>query len=236
MAYTTTALSIGTGIASIYTMDPILAVIALQGILTNVNTLLDIDQLIDELERKLDKTNKNLKNYQQFIDQKKLEKEILERNKTEYTKKRQERDKAITALMAGDDEIKKAILDFKEQLQKNSAELDLKKGELKSKEENLTKLKEKNEKLESERNSKKIELENIQAKIVENNKSSSESLEKTLTALKESNKLKTKDEKKKKLEETKSKRKSIETKSKNENDEDMQIPAIKKKEEILKKS
>ena len=86
MTYTTTALSIGTGIASIYTMDPILAVIALQGILTNVNTLLDIDQLIDELERKLDKTNKNLKNYQQFIDQKKLEKEILERNKTEYTK------------------------------------------------------------------------------------------------------------------------------------------------------
>jgi hypothetical protein len=43
-------------------------------------------------------------------------------------------------------------LDFKQQLQKNSTELDLKKGELKSKQESLTKLKEKHEKLDTERN------------------------------------------------------------------------------------
>jgi hypothetical protein len=91
MAYATTALNAGIGIASIYTLNPILAVIALQGLIANMNTLLDIDQLIDELERKKNESNKKLKNYKQFIEKKKLEKENLEKNKAEFKKKREER-------------------------------------------------------------------------------------------------------------------------------------------------
>ena len=185
-------------------MNPVLAIVAIQGILTYLNTILDIEQLISELEKKLEKSKRNLKSYQQFIDQKKVEKENLEKEKNENKTKKAEREKPVAALMASDDEMKKAILDFKQQLDKNSSELDLKKGELKLKQENLAELKKKHEKLESERNDKKHELDNIQSKIIENTKSAGESLEKSLASVKESNKLQKKEEMKKKHTEIKS--------------------------------
>ena len=90
-------------------MNPVLAIVAIQGILTYLNTILDIEQLISELEKKLEKSKRNLKSYQQFIDQKKVEKENLEKEKNENKTKKAEREKAVAALMASDDEMKKAI-------------------------------------------------------------------------------------------------------------------------------
>ena len=90
-------------------MNPVLAIVAIQGILTYLNTILDIEQLISELEKKLEKSKRNLKSYQQFIDQKKVEKENLEKEKNENKTKKAEREKPVAALMASDDEMKKAI-------------------------------------------------------------------------------------------------------------------------------
>jgi hypothetical protein len=95
MSYTFIALSIGTGIASYYTANPMLAIIAVQGILTNLNTLLDIFQLIDELERKLEKANRHLQSYQQYKKckaiRKNWRKKISKKIKPKIRKKRRKR-------------------------------------------------------------------------------------------------------------------------------------------------
>ena len=228
LAHSTGLVSLGIGIASIIYLNPVLAIVAIQGALTYLNTILDISQLISELEKKIEKANRNLKTYQQFIDQKKLEKENLEKDKSENKNKKEKREKVMIALMAGDDEIKKAILDFKQQLQVNSSELDVKKEALKSKQDNLAELKKKHEILESERNDKKSELDNIQTKIVENNKNAGLSLEKSLDVVQESKKSKAKEEKKKQHEETKRKIKSLNENKINENSND-----LKKEEEKI---